>query len=102
LREFSIWQATEFDKVGILDCLHAAFEDYRGGYTSGAYLVAARLLSAVEGELRQKKCRRVTLDTTAQLKRAMRFYEKSGFRRSGRVRDFFGMPLFDYVKAIMD
>ncbi len=157
LREFSIRQATNFDEAGILECLHAAFEDYRGTYTSDAYLdtvlthetlrhrlgemdifvatnrsgrvvgtiacnvtgdgeghvrgmavfpdwqgsgVATRLLSAVESQLRQQKCNRVTLDTTPPLSRAMRFYEKNGFRRSGRVSDFFGMPLFEYVKTI--
>jgi len=28
----------------------------------------------------------------------MRFYEKHGYRRSGKVSDFFGMPLVEYVK----
>lgn len=29
----------------------------------------------------------------------MTFYEKHGYRRSGTIRDFFGMPLFEYVKT---
>jgi hypothetical protein len=29
-----------------------------------------------------------------------RFYEKCGFRRSGNVSDFFGMPLFDFHKLL--
>lgn len=62
--------------------------------------VAADLLTAAEAELRNQRCARITLDTTEPLERAMRFYEKYGYRRSGRVTDFFGMPLFEYVKII--
>ena len=60
--------------------------------------VASQLLDAAESELRSRNCRRITLDTTEPLLRAMRFYEKNGYRRSGRVTDFFGMPLFEYIK----
>lgn len=62
--------------------------------------IARRLLARAETELRAKGCRRITLDTTAPLERAMRFYEKQGFRRSGKTQDFFGMPLFEYVKIV--
>ena len=61
--------------------------------------VAADLLTAAEAELRNQHCARITLDTTEPLERAMRFYEKYGYRRSGSVADFFGMPLFEYVKT---
>lgn len=60
--------------------------------------VASRLLMAAEGELRELTCRRITLDTTEPLRRAVRFYERHGYHASGRVRDFHGMPLFEYVK----
>lgn len=60
--------------------------------------VAQRLLDAALGELRARGCSRITLDTTEPLQRAIRFYERNGFRRSGVVRDFFGMPLFEYVR----
>ena len=62
--------------------------------------VAARLLSAADTELRCKGCSSISLDTTAPLGRAMRFYEKNGFRRSGKVTDFFGMPLYEFVKSL--
>ena len=62
--------------------------------------VAAALLATAERRLRQRGCRLVSLDTTAPLIRARAFYEKHGFRRSGRVDDFFGMPLYEYVKTI--
>lgn len=60
--------------------------------------VAQQLLDRAESELRQSNCKRITLDTTAPLKRAVRFYERNGFRATGRVNDFFGMPLFEYAK----
>jgi ribosomal protein S18 acetylase RimI-like enzyme len=46
--------------------------------------IASQLLSRAESELHQRKCTRITLDTTEPLLRAMRFYEKHGYRRSGK------------------
>jgi ribosomal protein S18 acetylase RimI-like enzyme len=62
--------------------------------------VGEQLLRAAESQLRAAGCSRMLLDTTAPLERAIRFYEKNGFRRSGMVRDFFAMPLFEYVKDL--
>ena len=62
--------------------------------------VAAALLAAVETWLKGRSCRRVTLDTTLPLAAAIKFYEKNGYRKSGRVSDFFGMLLFEYVKDL--
>ena len=63
--------------------------------------VSAELLAHAEEELRNAGCLTITLDTTQPLQRAMRFYEKHGFRATGRVADFFGMPLFEYQKSIV-
>ena len=60
--------------------------------------VAQRLLESAIGELEARGCTRVTLDTTEPLERAVRFYRRNGFQPSGVVRDFFGMPLFEYVR----
>ena len=62
--------------------------------------LAAKLLRAIEAWLETNACSRVTLDTTLPLGPAMKFYEKNGYRRSGRVTDFFGMPLVEYVKEL--
>ena len=62
--------------------------------------VAGKLLEAAEAELRRKGCTRVTLDTTEPLDRAVAFYEKHGYRASGRASDYFGMPLFERVKSL--
>jgi len=64
--------------------------------------VAARLLDAIETHLRTIRCTRVTLNTTEPLSAAMKFYEKHGYQRSGRVSDFFGMRLIGYAKQIGD
>ncbi|MGE5110534.1 MAG: GNAT family N-acetyltransferase [Acidobacteriaceae bacterium] len=63
--------------------------------------VAAELLARAEEELRNSGCPTITLDTTQPLTRAVRFYEKHGFRTTGQVADFFGMPLFEYRKRII-
>ena len=64
--------------------------------------VAWRLLEEAQKELRKLGCYRVTLGTTKPLEQAMTFYERNGFRRSGKVGDFFGMPLIEYVKNLED
>ena len=62
--------------------------------------LAAQLLDTVEEWLRTQGCTRVSLDTTLPLQAAMKFYEKHSYTRSGRVTDFFGMPLIEYVKTL--
>lgn len=60
--------------------------------------VANALLIAMELQL-AGQCASLTLDSTAPLERARRFYERHGYRQSGLVGDFHGMPLFQYVKG---
>ena len=62
--------------------------------------VAELLLTAAEAHLRERGCKRVTLDTTAPLKRAIRFYEMHGYRATGKVGNFYGMPLYEYAKPL--
>jgi ribosomal protein S18 acetylase RimI-like enzyme len=62
--------------------------------------VAKALLARAEADLRDLGCRVVTLHTTRPLARAIRFYEKNGFRATGEVSSFFGMDLFAYRKEI--
>jgi GNAT superfamily N-acetyltransferase len=63
--------------------------------------VADRLLESIERELAAAGCSFVTLDTTAPLTRAIRFYERHGYVRSGTVSDFFGMALYEYQKRLV-
>ena len=62
--------------------------------------VSQQLLESAERELQSKQCRVVTLDTTQPLQRAIRFYESNGYRASGKVGDFYGMPLYEYEKQL--
>lgn len=62
--------------------------------------VANQLLKVAELELHVQGCTWVSLDTTEPLAAAQRFYEKNGYRRSGKIADFFGMPLFEYTKSL--
>ena len=52
----------------------------------------------MEKHLRNQCCTRITLDTTEPLQRAIHFYEKNNYRRTGKVTDFFGMLLIEYAK----
>ena len=62
--------------------------------------VGQRLLAQIESRLAAAGCRVVSLDTTQPLTHAMAFYERNGYRPSGFVRDFFGMPLHEYRKRL--
>jgi N-acetylglutamate synthase-like GNAT family acetyltransferase len=62
--------------------------------------VSACLLKKAEEELQKAGCTTITLNTTEPLKRASHFYEKYGFRPTGKVGSFFGMSLFEYSKAV--
>jgi hypothetical protein len=70
--------ATADDAEDILKCLREAFELYRQRYTPEGYLDT--VLTPIT--LRQRLAAMTVL------------------RPSGVVRDFFGMPLFEYVKAL--
>ncbi len=62
--------------------------------------IAEKLLESAEAELASRKCSRITLDTTEPLQRAMRFYARNGYRASGKITNFFGMPLHEFVKEL--
>jgi ribosomal protein S18 acetylase RimI-like enzyme len=64
--------------------------------------IAEQLLRIAENELMVAGCARITLDTTEPLQRAASFYRRSGFTPSGKVTDFFGMPLYEYVKPLSE
>jgi GNAT superfamily N-acetyltransferase len=91
--------------VGTIGC---RVTDERDGHIRGLAVrpgwhgsgVAAQLLGHAEDELLYLGCSRVTLETTAPLSRALRFYAKHGFRPSGETADFYGMPLIEYCKLL--
>jgi ribosomal protein S18 acetylase RimI-like enzyme len=61
--------------------------------------IAQRLLEAMEKHLIAKGSKLISLDTTEPLQRAICFYEKNGYRPTGKIADFFGMPLIEYAKS---
>jgi GNAT superfamily N-acetyltransferase len=62
--------------------------------------VAQQLMSAAESEIRAHGCRRASLDTNDPLERAIRFYEKQGYRCTGKTIDSFQMSLIAFVKEL--
>ena len=104
MRVFVAVAKSEDAVVGTIGCgAHGAEGHMRGMAVLPGWQgtgVASALLEAAETELRKSGCTHVTLDTTAPLARAVRFYEKNGYAASGRVQDFFGMPLYEYKKAL--
>jgi ribosomal protein S18 acetylase RimI-like enzyme len=104
LAEMRVYVATTTagDVVGTVGCIDVSPEEghLRGMAVDPNVLgtgVAQQLLDAVLNDLEHRGCSRVSLDTTPPLERAVRFYQRNGFRASGVVGDFFGMPLVEYV-----
>lgn len=62
--------------------------------------VAKALLSAMEAEMHAQGLDRITLDVSAPLWQAQQLYERGGFRRTGCVKPFFGMLVYEYEKRL--
>jgi len=62
--------------------------------------LSTSLLETAEDALSTAGCKAITLDTAEPLRTAIRFYEQNGYRPTGKVGYFFGMPLFEYSKSI--
>jgi len=105
LSEMCVFVAvSEGDVVGTIACAATGDEGHLRGMAvlpdwQGTG-VASALLEAAEAEIRNQCRKRITLNTTEPLARAMSFYEHHGFTRSGRVSDFFSMPLYEWVKRL--
>ena len=61
---------------------------------------ATVLLQIVETDARSEGCTILTLDTTAVLERAQNFYKKQGFKKTGKIGDFFGSTIYEFAKEI--
>jgi len=92
---------------GIVGTVAAAIDSDEGHLRGMAVLpscehagVGRRLVRRALDELTVTGCRRAALGTTAVLLRAAKFYESAGFTRTGRVSDFFGMPLYEYASPV--
>jgi ribosomal protein S18 acetylase RimI-like enzyme len=105
LREMCVFVAvSKGEVVGTIACAASGDEGHLRGMAvlpdwQGTG-VASALLGAAEAKIRNQRRKRITLDTTEPLARAIRFYARHGFTRSGRVSDFFGMPLHEWVKLL--
>jgi GNAT superfamily N-acetyltransferase len=107
LQEMTVFVATETsgEIVGTIAC---SMVDTEEGHIRGMAVVpasqgtgvATRLLMQAESHFRGSNCKRISLDTTALLERAIRLYQRFGFSPSGKIQDFFGMPLFEYTKTL--
>jgi ribosomal protein S18 acetylase RimI-like enzyme len=97
--------ATEREVVGtVASALEGEDGHLRGMAVRPAWQgrrIADQLLLVAEKDLLAGGCVRITLDTTVPLQRAIGFYQRNGFVPSGRVTDFFGMPLYEYVKPLI-
>lgn len=61
---------------------------------------ATMLLKCVEREAQLENCKILTLDTTEILKRAQKFYEKNGYKQTGKTGNFFGSIIYEFAKTL--
>ncbi len=107
LMDMAVWVVVGRDGT-ILATLSWARESSRTAHLRGMAVdpswqgtgIAQQLLDRVVAEIEGEGIEEITLDTTLPLRRAARFYERNGFRRSGRVRDYFGIPLIEYRREV--
>jgi GNAT superfamily N-acetyltransferase len=107
LKDMDVFVALRADG-GIIGTISCKVEHTGDGHLRGMAVrpqwqgssLAAELLARAENELRNAGCSTLTLGTTQPLRRAVRFYEKHGFQPTGRVGNFFGMPLCEYRKHL--
>ena len=106
MREGPIWVATTGEnKVGTVSAVVRNEDLYIRGM---AVLPAARglrlgelLLNQVDEFARRQNCKRLMLSTTPFLLRAIRLYERAGFKRTDDCpHDLFGTPLFTMTKNL--
>ena len=106
LEEGPVWIATIEDKiVGTVSAVERGNDLYIRGM---AVLPSARghrlgelLLKQTEDFGGERNCRRLVLSTTPFLHRAIKLYERNGFRRTDEPpHDLFGTPLFTMVKML--
>jgi len=105
LEAMSIWVATT-ESGEVVGTLAYRLVDAATGHLRGMAVrpewhgkaVADALLSTIQAELHRQGCTRITLNTTPPLERATGFYRRHGFVRTGRTRDYFGMPLTEWAK----
>ena len=106
MREMCLFVAISEGKiVGTVGCVAKEEEGHLRGMAVmpewQRKVVGSGLLAIAETELKKHGCRRITLDTTEPLLRAIQLYENHGYSASGRVQDFFGMALYEYRKILL-
>jgi len=105
--EGPVWIALRDDEaIGTVSVVLRGEELYVRGMavlpTSRGLHLGELLLKQVEDFALAHKCKRLILSTTPFLLRAIRLYERTGFRRTAEgPHDLFGTPLFTMAKDLL-
>ncbi len=64
--------------------------------------IASELLNELERIAKGRGCTRIVLECYEPLRKAVSLYEKFGFKRTGKVRPYHGIVVFEMVKEVAD
>ncbi|MDD3492336.1 MAG: GNAT family N-acetyltransferase [Candidatus Thermoplasmatota archaeon] len=62
--------------------------------------IGKQILSRVETFAKQRKCKHLSLECYHPLIKALGLYEKSGFRVTGKKRNYYGIEIFEMTKEL--
>lgn len=62
--------------------------------------IGMKILEEIDKIARKRGCKTMSLECFYPLKKAISLYEKCGFRKTGRSRDYYGIKIFEMLKEI--
>ncbi|HEC77396.1 MAG TPA: GNAT family N-acetyltransferase [Thermoplasmatales archaeon] len=62
--------------------------------------IGLRILEEIDKIAQKKKCKKILLECFYPLKKAILLYEKCGFERTKKIRDYYGIRIFEMLKEV--
>ena len=62
--------------------------------------IGLQLLQYISDVAKQKNLQQLSLETSKPLEKAIKFYKKFGFKKTGKIRDYFGIEIFEMIKPL--
>jgi ribosomal protein S18 acetylase RimI-like enzyme len=80
------------------NCLHIATMAVNPNFQKKG--IGYQILEFISDIARKNNVLKLSLETSRPLKRAIAFYKKYGFVKTGKKRDYFGIEVFELIKEV--